>query len=268
MFALRLLSVRTGSDHVGFSGQATLLGESEPGFHHQHDRPPGRGGIHRRTEPGRADYPDRQTKVRAIEEVKELGAKQEVLRLSKPEGPANRQIKIDEVVAASCIPAHGAIASEGEEIGELFSWREGDPLRSVSGEKDQAVRRSRPVSKIAIEIGIDGKIEREGLPGMRLKDRSDLPVLQQSPGAASRIAVEGQVPQQGSGKAVANVEIGVAAFRSKVERVLSNHRRARNREKIRDIIDGVRPGVSGRELKVMVVAFAGLDLQRVVNGVG
>jgi len=138
----------------------------------------------------------------------------------------------------------------------------------VSGEKDQAVRRRRTVSQVPIEISVDGKIEREWLAGIHLEDRSDLPVLQYSAGGAIRIAVEGQVPQQGSDKALANVEVGVAAFRSKVERVLSDDRRAGNREKIRDIIYGVRPGVSGRELIVVTVAFARLDLQRMVIGTG
>ncbi len=67
---------------------------------------------------------------------------------------------------------------------------------------------------------------------------------------------------------MANVEIGIGAFRPKVARVLSDDRRAGNREKIRDIIDGVRPGVSGGELIVVAVSFAGLDLQRMVYGIG
>src|SRR5262249_15792711 len=80
--------------------------------------------------------------------------------------------------------------------------------------------------------------------------------------------VAGQIPDQAVSEPVSHIEVRVAAFGAAVEAVLRQRRPARQIEQIRDLVNRVRPGVSGRELKAVREPLVQLNLQAVVIRVG
>src|SRR6185503_11343687 len=113
--------------------------------------------------------------------------------------------------------------------------------------------------QVAVEIQVTAEQNAVGLAGLKCAYACDLPSPQK---------LSGQIPDQAVNKTVTNIKISISTLGSTVETVLRQSPRPSQIEYIRDFIDGVRPGVSRRELESTRKSLVSLDLQGVIDRIG
>src|SRR5215510_13570499 len=182
---------------------------------------------------------DRNPEISAVEQIEELAANLQPMVLAESEALIDRQIDHSHSLGAEGVARRRAGVGPG-------GVQEADSVTGVS---------------VAVDVAAEeDRIRLRGLEGAGV---GELPSAEYVLTNVAR-----QIPDQAVSEPVSHIEVRVRAFGAAVEAVLRQGRRARQVEQVRDLVDRVRPGVSGRELNAVREPLVQLNLQAVVIRVG